>query len=905
MAYPQDRWSTGELITAEKMNFLNQAISAGTVIQLEPGWLWPSSYDPAILVGQSTIQSLEAGQIIHCILPWSHDNTMYKSNILLRLTLSNGVVTDDIPMYLNIINDGTHATLDDLAMGGFISLIYRENVTTVSDSTIEKGWFLLDSTQINNINKELTVHLPIAANAINENILSGFFGFENISSITPLELKRGVSFDIKRPIIYIEKQYINDNDKRWISKCIYNPIFYKDVDRTITYNFYGFQNLYIKGTYSVFDQNFIIEDSDDWLTTQPSFGDFYYLKLGYGLFGTLGSFFQFIPTHELYYGPELIEYIAVDAKNIANAADSRSTTNALNISTLNDSVDALNAKDTNFEGRISTLESAAFGSTLEIGGRNLLRHTKDLNYGLPFIGGNNAVTFETDDEQYVSAIIPAKSDWIAFNIHMPYVNISRMNGQQMTLSAWVKASELATNPNKFTMGMGSFNAGNTRRTYKSVNLANTSVHGTKVDNEWCRLSLTINVPDDFTSGSGEDIDHYGVFFYTSNTNSTSPLYVRQPQLEFGNVVTDWKPAPEDYYDQALQLTNAKNLIINTSLALDATDKSTWPRLIDQVSDSYIASSNTIASASHGFILTQSDPATNNLVYRMGKDSDASLCGLELNKTYTIMFDYECKLYTGMTSGRNLAVYTYSNKTGTDIWDADSIKIIEDYSENTGELRSGHITHTFKLDPNITKFAMYISTRGTNTYPAPGDYFKIENLMLVEGAIEVDYKPSVSDASLLINRTNGSIQTLASAITANEISITELQSQVKQLPGEITTQVSSVKDDLNKSITTLTTTANALTTEITSIKNNTSTSAWAKYELEDNAGKPVGTLTLGQEDSEYKAQVTNTGFRVVQQGTTIASMTQGKVRAANFAVENQLEIGNYRFKEDGSGGFYIL
>lgn len=902
MAYPQDRWSTGELITAEKMNFLNQAISAGTVIELRPGWEYASSYDPAILVGQSTIQSLEAGQIIHCILPWSNDNTMYKSNILLRLTLSNGVVTDDIPMYLNIANDGTHATLDDLAIGGFISLIYRENVVTVSDSTIEKGWFLLDSTQINNINKELTVHLPIAVNAINEDVLPNFFGFENNPTITPIELKRGVTIDIERPIVYIEKQYTNDNDKRWISKCIYNPIFYKDVNHTITYSFNGFKNLYIK-LERVFGMLCIV-NTDDWLTDALQYDNYYYLKLGYGLFGTFGEFFQLLPTHELYYNGQSVMEIATYAQSTAIAADSRSTTNALNISTLNDTVDTLNSQGTNFEGRISTLESAAFGSTLEIGGRNLLRHTKDLNYGAPFIGGHSSITFETDDEQYVSAIIPARSDWIAFNIHMPYVNISRMNGQQMTLSAWVKASELATNPNKFTMGMGSFNAGNTRRTYKSVNLANTSVHGTKVDNEWCRLSITINVPDDFTSGGDdEDANHYGVFFYTSSTNSTSPLYVRQPQLEFGNVVTDWKPAPEDYHDQALQLTNAKNLIINTSLALDATDKSTWPRLIDQVSDSYIASSNTIASASHGFVLTQSDPATNNLVYRMGKDSDASLCGLELNKTYTIMFDYECKLYTGMTSGRNLAVYTYSNKTGT--WDVDSIKIIEDYSENTGELRSGHVTHTFKLDPNITKFSIYISTRGTNVYPATGDYFKIENLMLVEGAIEVDYKPSVSDASLLINRTNGSIQTLASAITANEDSITELQSQVKQLPNEITTQVSSVRNDLSKSITTLTTTADALTTEITSIKNNTNTSAWAKYELEDNAGELVGTLTLGQEGSEYKAQVTNTGFRVVQQGTTIASMTQGKVRAANFAVENQLEIGNYRFKEDGSGGFYIL
>ena len=901
MAYPQDRWSTGELITAEKMNFLNQAISAGTVIQLEPGWLWNSPSDPAILVGQSTIQSLEAGQIIHCILPWSHDNTMYKSNILLRLTLSNGVVTDDIPMYLNITNDGTHATLDDLALGGFISLIYRENVTTVSDSTIEKGWFLLDSTQINNINKELTVRLPIAVNAINEDILPNFFGFQNSNSVVPIELKRGAIVDIKRPIIYIEKQYTNDNDKRWISKCIYSHIFYKDINHTIAYNFNGFQNLYIKGQLGF--GMFMITDTDDWLTDTLKDDNYYYLKLGYGLFGTFGDFFQLLPTHELYYGSQFFQDISIQALSAAQQADTRSTTNQTNISTINDEIDALQATDTNFESRISTLESAAFGSTLEIGGRNLLRHTKDLNYGLPFIGGHSSITFETDDEQYVSAIVPARNDWTAFNIHIPDVDISRMNGRQMTLSAWLKASELATNPNKFTMGIGSFNANNTRRKYKSVNLANTSVHGTKIDNEWCRLSLTINVPDDFTSGSGEDTDHYGVFFYTSNTNSTSPLYVRQPQLEFGNVVTDWKPAPEDYYDQALQLTNAKNLIINTSLALDATDKTTWPRLIEQVSDSYIANSNTIASASHGFLLTQSASAANNLVYRMGKDGDASLCGLELNKTYTIMFDYECKLYTGITSGRHLEFYTYSNKTGT--WAIDSVKIIEDYSENTGELRSGHITHTFKLDSNITEFAIYISTRGTNVYPASGDYFKIENLMLVEGAIEVDYKPSVSDASLLINKVNGQITTLATATEINTQNITEMNSNITQLADSISTtvakEVTTTTGGMQSSISELKQTADNLSLSLTQIQNQESTSAWANYQLEGN----VGTLTLGQTDSEYKAQVTNTGFRVVQQGTTIASMTQGKVRATNFAVENQLEIGNYMFREDDNGGFYIL
>ena len=63
---------------------------------------------------------------------------------------------------------------------------------------------MLDSTQINNINKELTVHLPIEADVINEDILPNFFGLKNN---LPVELKRGAAIDVDQLIIYIEKQY--------------------------------------------------------------------------------------------------------------------------------------------------------------------------------------------------------------------------------------------------------------------------------------------------------------------------------------------------------------------------------------------------------------------------------------------------------------------------------------------------------------------------------------------------------------------------------------------------------------------------------------------------------------------------------------------------------------------------
>lgn len=902
MAYPQDRWSTGELITAEKMNYIDQAVSSMITIDGSGAYV-DNIYK---LTGNAQISQLQDGQAILFSMPALPSSISQRCRIELTLNLKDGSSTPSLRIY----KDCNSFILIDESQDLFaktLLLIYKEHIVDSSGILLGSGWMILGGIDTIPTYDKLVIPLKNLATDISAKQAGKIMGVYNNALI---KIDKNVSFELDKPLVFIKS---NDDE---IGYMFYNANIFPFFETGLTE---GALPVFLHGTIN--NNIFTIANATKWYTHDLNNGPSDIpdaLLIGLSKIKAAGydEAFTLLPAHPLYHnGKNYNECIieAYDTANraefTANAADSRSTTNALNISTINDSVDALNAKDTNFEGRISTLESAAFGSTLEIGGRNLLRHTKDLNYGLPFIGGNSSITFETDDEQYVSAIIPAQSDWIAFNIHMPYVNISRMNGQQMTLSAWVKASELATNPNKFTMGMGSFNASNTRRTYKSVNLANTSVHGTKVDNEWCRLSITINVPDDFTSGGDdEDANHYGVFFYTSNTNSTSPLYVRQPQLEFGNVVTDWKPAPEDYYDQALQLKNTENLIVNTSTPLDPNDTTTWPKLVEQVSDSYINDNDIISSnnVSHGFSLSKKRRSTSSLIYRMGSQSDNSLAGLENNKTYTITFDYTCKLYSLATSasyGGKLELSTYSNKNSS--WQRNSYEIIEQYTTKWGQKRSGHIVHTFTIDSTATQFALYIQTGGYDSSLSTSDYFTIENLMLIEGTKEIDYIPSINDASLLINKVNGQITTLAEATTVNTQNITTMQSNITQLADSISTtvanEVTTATGGMQSSISELKQTADNLSLSLTQIQNQESTSAWANYQLEDN----VGTLTLGQSDSEYKAQVTNTGFKVVQQGTTIASMTQGKVRAANFAVENQLEIGNYMFREDDNGGFYIL
>lgn len=187
-----------------------------------------------------------------------------------------------------------------------------------------------------------------------------------------------------------------------------------------------------------------------------------------------------------------------------------------------------------------------YGENLRINDdtQNLLRYSNELDHGAPYSGWGTDVTFSTDEEGYSVATLPAAGEWRSYNLRMPDIAPDDLAGQKVTLSAWLKSDELASASSKFSVGIAGFNENNTRTVYCTERLSTSGFNGVKIDGEWCYIWKTFTLPDDLTSGSG-DIHHYGVQFYTASNNTTSPLMMKKPKLERGEVPTPYSLAPAD------------------------------------------------------------------------------------------------------------------------------------------------------------------------------------------------------------------------------------------------------------------------------------------------------------------------------------------------------------------------
>lgn len=187
-----------------------------------------------------------------------------------------------------------------------------------------------------------------------------------------------------------------------------------------------------------------------------------------------------------------------------------------------------------------------YGENLRINDdtQNLLRYSNELDHGTPYSGWGADVTFSTDEEGYSVVTLPAAGAWRSYNLRMPDIAPDDLAGQKVTLSAWLKSDELASASSKFSVGIAGFDENNTRTVYSTERLSTDGFNGTKIDGEWCYIWKTFTLPDDLTSGSG-DIHHYGVQFYTASNNTTSPLMMKKPKLERGEVPTPYSLAPAD------------------------------------------------------------------------------------------------------------------------------------------------------------------------------------------------------------------------------------------------------------------------------------------------------------------------------------------------------------------------
>ena len=221
---------------------------------------------------------------------------------------------------------------------------------------------------------------------------------------------------------------------------------------------------------------------------------------------------------------------------------------------------------------------------MEIGGRNLLRNTKDFAESTY----SSTCTFEKDSEGITVITFPAYTGsvgWKGVTLH-PNIPYTLIRNKTVTLSFWYRSDSWTLASGGHNIPLPSFEilanatdnpSGTQRLKYQTIYDSTVSAPTT----EWQRFVRSYNITDSFfTAGSGTVTeDRY--FTIQMFQHNLSQLQYKKIQLEIGNKPTDWTPAPEDVQDNIdnIRLTG-KNLLTgtNTVTAITSTgthDNRTW------------------------------------------------------------------------------------------------------------------------------------------------------------------------------------------------------------------------------------------------------------------------------------------------------------------------------------------
>ena len=187
---------------------------------------------------------------------------------------------------------------------------------------------------------------------------------------------------------------------------------------------------------------------------------------------------------------------------------------------------------------------------IEVGGRNLLRHTKDLA-GWTLSNSSTGASYQTvtltDGEPTCIANFPNTSSGTIYEYinangaRFPYSFIRNKN---VIFSAEVLATNDVTTGALFELGLYAAETGGSRLKYLNRRI---SINGT---GKWERITLKLDITDSsFTVGTGT-VDFNTCYirlalFKVYDAGYTAGFQLRKLKLEIGTKATDWTPAPED------------------------------------------------------------------------------------------------------------------------------------------------------------------------------------------------------------------------------------------------------------------------------------------------------------------------------------------------------------------------
>lgn len=225
-------------------------------------------------------------------------------------------------------------------------------------------------------------------------------------------------------------------------------------------------------------------------------------------------------------------------------------------------------------------------NNLEIGGRNLLLDTANMSNnktsgtGLSFSDG--ILTWET-----------TSTAWPYFSLTKNFISLNEIDtSKTLTLSVDIrKTTNFTANIYIGLCTVSSSGAPRIRYTTASAGLISGSVQF-DLSTEWVRYYAVFSA--DYLNwalqSGGSDSNAVGLIGYMYH-NSTGTIQVRKPKLEYGNVVTDWTPAPED-----------------VDAAISSVEDSIPTKVSDLTNDSNFQTSSQVETIAQGYANTAKSQA---------------------------------------------------------------------------------------------------------------------------------------------------------------------------------------------------------------------------------------------------------------------------------------------------------
>lgn len=235
---------------------------------------------------------------------------------------------------------------------------------------------------------------------------------------------------------------------------------------------------------------------------------------------------------------EAISTASADATTKANAALSSANTNTANQLKNYSTTAQMNSAISQSASNITSTVSATYTtkeefSNLEIGGRNLVRSSNNLQDKTCWTYGNSSVTYDTSKSALkISVSGKTANTWTnAANRYLPDKPRSFLNGEKLTLSFEYYIEDVSTFDNSIATELKGIKSGETSAEpvgRVSVGLADLQV------GKWVKVSGTFTI--------ASDCDSCYIMPYVTRNGT---CWFRKFKLEYGDIATDWTPAPED------------------------------------------------------------------------------------------------------------------------------------------------------------------------------------------------------------------------------------------------------------------------------------------------------------------------------------------------------------------------